>query len=244
MKPDFWNSWKRKTKQELLYITKIRIARKMIIDAIPKKQLVSIYIKGSFARRELKKGSDIDIVPIVKENKYQGAVFGVNCPEISPAMVVPLSISELKKNKLWTKAGYNPDLRAEPDRFLKKLNNYGLIYGSTLNPNRFPVRSDKKALKDEINKIKNGYIPAYRKGKIGFDPLLKEVFWLVELEQSIKRITPKHSFKGIANSVKDKDHIIHGAYKLKKNPTKNKRKILQFIKKLEKHLIKLRRLTI
>jgi len=229
---DFWKNWKNKTKVEKNAIEKVIKARKLIIDAVSKNNLVAIYIKGSFVRREMNKNSDIDIVPIVTKNKYEKPVFRVNSSKVYPCIVVPLSIQEFRTNKLFTKPNIKPDTRAKPDRFLKRLKEYKLIYGKALNPKNFPIRSNKQALKDEI-KLIEGYLGLYKKGEIKFNPLLKQVFWLTETEQESKGIKVKHSFKGINASVKDKSHIIHDAYRLKKKTKISKKEKEQFIKKLE-----------
>ena len=206
-KYDFWESWKNRTIVEKKAIDSVVKARNLVIDSIPPKALVAIYIKGSFARREMKEGSDVDMVPIVTENKYDGAIFGVNSPEIDPVCVVPLSLSEFRNNKLSSKGSYTPDLRAEPDLFLLKLKEYGLIYGVPLNPKEYPIRAKNKILRDEINKIRDGYVKAYQERVIGFQPLLKEVFWLIEWSQNLKGKKVEHSFKGITESIKNKSHI-------------------------------------
>ena len=233
---DFWKNWKDKTVVEKKAIKKIVRARELTVKSIPKNKLVAIYIKGSFVRREMNKNSDVDVVPIVTETKYEGDIFEVNSHDVYPCIVVPLSLGEFKKNKLLTKANHKPDLRAKPDRFLKKLKEYGLIYGKKLDPKKFPIRSNEKALKDEIKLMKEGYIKLYKKKGIKFDPLLKQVFWLTETEQEVKGIKVKHSFKGITGSVKDKNHIIHDAYKLKKKLKISEKKKKEFVKKLEEYL--------
>ena len=100
---DFWKKWTKKTLIEKNAIKSVINARQYIIAAVPKDKLISIYIKGSFVRREMNKTSDVDMVPIVSENKYQARIFNINNKAIKPVIVVPLSIWELKNNKLWTK---------------------------------------------------------------------------------------------------------------------------------------------
>lgn len=90
------------------------------------------------------------------------------------------------------------------------------------------LKLKKKAIKT------NGYIPFYLKKIIKFDPLLKEVFWLVKLEQTVLNKKVKRSFEGIAKSVDDTNHIIHAAFNLRNNPSKNKEK--NFVLKLKRHL--------
>ncbi len=240
---DFWKWWKNKTTTEKKAISAATKARNLVIRSVPKKALVAIYIKGSFARREMKEASDVDMVPIVTENKYEGNVFAVNCPEIAPVVVVPLSLWELNHNKLFTKGNYSPDLRAEPDLFLKKLKECRLIYGKLLNPDKFPMRESKEVLRSEINKIKNGYIPAYGRQAIDFQPLLKEVFWLVELEQKVKGKRVKHSFEGIVKSVKDKSHIVYSAFTFRKNLHKSKAEERKFILRLKRYIVELEKLS-
>ena len=69
-------------------------------------------------------------------------------------------------------------------------------------------------------KIRGEYIPAYHKKVIGFQQLLKEVFWLTEWEQRAKKIELEHSFESIVNSVKNKDHIIHLAFEFRNGTNK------------------------
>ncbi|HLC52582.1 MAG TPA: hypothetical protein VJI98_05030 [Candidatus Nanoarchaeia archaeon] len=237
VKSNFWGSWKNKTEIEKKAIKSVEKTRDLVLKSVPKDKLIAIYIKGSFTRREMKKGSDVDMVPIVAENKYQSAVFEVNGKKIAPVIVVPLSLWEFEHNVLWTKSDRKPDLRAKPDRLLKKLKECKLIYGKPLNPKKYPIRDYRTSLKDEIRVIKTGYIPFYEKREIKFEPLLKEVFWLVELEQNVLGKKVKHSFDGITKSVDDISHIIHNAFELRKNPSKNKEK--KFILKLRKHLTEL-----
>ena len=235
-KYDFWEDWKKITPLEEKAIRAVIKARDKVVKTLPKDKLVAIYIKGSFTRREMKEGSDVDMVPIVTENEDEPAVFAVNDSDIDPVMVVPLSLWEFEHNKLSTKSTYRPDLRAEPDLFLKKLNAYKLIYGTPIDPAQYPTREDRQIIKDEIMKIRDGYIPAYKKGKTSFSSLLKEVFWLVELVQNIEGKKVSHSFKNISQSVKDKEHIIHAAYQLLANPKHTKAEEAQFIESLNEYL--------
>jgi predicted nucleotidyltransferase len=238
MNYNFWKSWKKVTKIEKRAIKAVEKARRLIIESVPKEKLHAIYIKGSFVRREMKEGSDVDIVPIVTENKYERSVFGVNGSNIEPSVVVPLSLVELKKNKLFTKPEFKPDLRAKPDTLLRWIGECRLIYGKLLDLKGLSIRADGIALKDEIWILLNGYIPLYEKGCIKFDLLLKEVFWLVALEQGVLGKKIQHSFRGIANSVSDIGHIAHYAMNLRNYPLKNREK--DFVEKLKKHLSELK----
>lgn len=50
---DFWKSWKKKNTIEDKAIAALKEARQNVIDAVPTSALIAIYIKGSFARREM-----------------------------------------------------------------------------------------------------------------------------------------------------------------------------------------------
>src|SRR3989344_3691702 len=240
---DFWKSWKDITSTERKAIEKIVLARQLIIQSLPIEQLVAIYVKGSFVRREMRPESDIDIVPIVVKTSFEGNAFGANIPKIKPAVVVPLSLEEFKANRLLTPSRFSPDLRAEPDLFLMELPNYGLIYGKPLNPRAFPMRDYKRVALDEIDKIRNGYIKAYETGRHAHPPI-KEVFWLTEFYQRFKGMKVNHSFRGILESVNDNKHILHQAYRLKlkgkKSTLKEKRDYLKnlnyYLDRLEKEI--------
>lgn len=97
---NFWKKWENKTFIEKRAIKSVEKARQKIIGSVPREKLVAIYVKGSFVRREMRKNSDVDIVPIVTENKYESAIFGINGKYIIPSIVVPLSIQEFKINSI------------------------------------------------------------------------------------------------------------------------------------------------
>jgi predicted nucleotidyltransferase len=232
---DFWNTWNNVLEIEKSAIASTKIAKEMVIKSVTKDVLVAIYIKGSFTRREMNENSDVDMVPIVTKSEFESEVFEVNNLKIEPVMVVPLSIEEFKSNQLATKSDQSVDLRARPDRFLRMIDEYKLIYGKPLNPNDYPIRTDQEVLKDEIEIIKSGYIPLFLKGEIDFAPLLKEFFWMTEMELSSIGIKVPHTFVGIANGA-NKDHLIQEALKLRQQRLLNKTDEIQFVSKLQNWL--------
>ena len=48
----FWKNWKNLTKLEKSAIKSIKTGKRIIFKNIPKKEIKSIYLKGSFIRRE------------------------------------------------------------------------------------------------------------------------------------------------------------------------------------------------
>jgi hypothetical protein len=232
---DFWDKWPNITAIEKRAITATTKARSKVISSTPSGELVAIYIKGSFIRREMNDQSDVDMVPIVKHTAAEGKVFSVNDDDIYPVMVVPLSIEELKRNELMTKSGQSIDLRAKPDRFLRMINECRLIFGEPLAPSDYPIRSDLQSYRDEVEIIKNGYIPLFLDGQIDFSPLLKEFFWMTEMELAVQGIKTPHTFTGIATGA-PKDHLIHEALRLRQNDHLNKATEKTFVNKLLEYI--------
>ena len=90
--------------------------------------------------------------------------------------------------------------------------------------------------------FRNIFIPGYKEKKFGFSEIAKQVFWLVENEQTYLGKNPPHSWKKLAKTIKDKNHIIHDTLKYRLKPTKDKKERAKFIRKLEKYLSKLEKL--
>lgn len=244
MKKDFWEDWKRKTKIELKGIEVVKKARKLILKNIPKNEIAGVYCKGSFPRREMNKSSDIDMLTILKHSKYLPKLEKLQ-KENKKSLGLPvhlsgISIYELKKGKHCKTS----KKKASTSRVLKQIPNYKIIYGKSLEKNDFPVRSDKEDLESLIKFYKEYLIPAYKNKKLGFSNIVKGTFWLVEDEQKFKTGKSSTSWKNLANSIKDKKHIIHETLKLRLQPTKDKKVKREFLSKLERYIVYLEKIII
>ena len=242
MSKEFWKSWKNKSKLEITAINSIKKAKNLLLENIPKKQITAIYIKGSFVRRELTKNSDVDIVPIVKDSRYIRKILKLqkeHSNKIKPSELLPHSIREFKENKRFLRSD-GP--KAHPNLFIKRLKYYNLIYGKPLDVSKFSVRSDEQRFNGLIKAFKEIFIPLYNKKKFGFSQIVKQVFWLVDMDERIKGREPPHSWKKLAKSIKNKNHIIHDTLKFRLNPTKDKKERDKFIRKLNKYITKLTKL--
>ncbi len=229
----FWKRWRNITPIERKAITSTEKAIEFLIDNISKDNLISIYIKGSFVTRELKRKSDIDILPIVndrREMKRLGLLRDKNKEILKPAELLPIAYTELRqKNRLWGRA----------DTFLRDLEHHEWIYGKKLSKLDYPLRSWDKMFADEVKMLKNKSLPLHKKGEFGFQQLIKQVFWLSYSEQVLFGKSPPRTWKGLNKFIKDKTHIIHKAYYFRIHPTKDKRKRKAFVIALEKYLEKL-----
>lgn len=237
---EFWKDWKKITPLEKQAIKTLKSGEKIILKNIPKKEIIAIYVKGSFVRREMNEKSDVDTLTIVKssktlpklrklEEKYRDAFK----PQIQFS---GYSIWELKNNK---RSGAGKKLRASPSRAVVHLDNYKLIYGKPLKKEELASGTEIGHLKGMINAFKDIFLPGYKEKKMGFSEIVKQVFWLVEFEQRARGKIPPNSWKKLAKLIKDKDHIIYDTLRLRLHPTKDKKIRRGYITKLKGYLKKL-----
>ena len=219
---DFWENWKDKTDIEKRAIEAVERARQLILKSVPLEELVAIYVKGSFVRRELNEKSDVDTVTILKTNKYRKKIEKLDKEhkqDPNPRLELSsFSLWELQNNEHFYT---DSKLRAKPDRFVARIECYRPIYGNPLDTTGFKVRSPSEALANLKQAFGKSFIPSYRQGKFSFQELIKQVFWLVELNEQVKGKKIKDSWRRLASSIKDKDHIIHESYRLRLHPTKD-----------------------
>ncbi len=236
-KLNFWGDWKRKTKLEENAIKSLRSAKKIILKNISRKEIISIYVKGSFVRREMNKKSDVDIVTILKTSRYFHK-FKILEKEYGEKLTPKIQFStysfwELKTGK---KVKSRKKVSAAPSRFVNHLEHHKLIYGKILNKDELYLWDNKTALNKIVNAFNKYFFLAYKNKKMGFSEIIKQVFWLIENEEKAKGEKPPHNWKKLSKSIKDKNHIIHETLKLRLHPTKDKKIRKDFLKKLKKHL--------
>jgi predicted nucleotidyltransferase len=236
----FWKEWKHITKQELKAIDSLLQAKKLILRSIPPEELISIYVKGSFVRREMVKNSDVDLVIIVTHSRTLKKIIRLH-NLFSSSFIVPVGFSgyslwELRKNK---RSLSGKLLRAAPNRFVAHLEHYQLIHGHVLKKELFFQVTHKKRLQGMIRVFLEEFIPKYDQGLFGFSDILKQVFWLVENEQQYENKSPPHHWKTLAGTL-HKSHIIHQALSLRNNPSASAREQKIFIKRLTSYLEELR----
>ena len=231
---EFWINWKNKTDVEKRAIDSLIRALDFLLLNIPKNKIISVYVKGSFVTREMSEKSDVDIIPILKDNialNKLKTVRNKNKEILKPAEFLPLSLAELKRNKSVPHSRRNV--------FLRDLEHYKLIYGKKLINSTYPTKNLREMFLDELTVLKNKSIPLYKEGKFGFSQLIKQVFWITYSEQKMIGKSSPRTWKGLNSFVKNKNHIIHETYKLRLHPTKNKAIRKRFLMKLKDYLKKL-----
>ncbi|MBN2053176.1 nucleotidyltransferase domain-containing protein [Candidatus Woesearchaeota archaeon] len=232
----FWECWGRKTNLEEAAIKSCKVGRKIILESIPREQIISIYIRGSFARRELDWKSDIDFMVILKKSHYLKKLKQLDLSykdKFHPLIEIKgYSLWELKTGK---RVKYSVSA-TPPYRTVKHLPELKLIYGKDLSKNNFFSRSDIEDLKALVNAFRTIFVPRYNENKMSFRDLVKQTFWLSELEQKVNGENPPHNWKNLNKFIKDYNHIVHDAFKYRIKPTAEKKEKAKYLKKLKRYL--------
>lgn len=182
----FWQDWNI-NEIESRAISATEKAISFLFDNVAREDLRAIYIKGSFVRRELLPKSDVDIVPITKENSIVTKIrelqetFG---QQYAPAELRPLSIQELKTGKRINGEPGNPiDLLERRDKI-------ELVWGEDLKDEEFPLRSLEKRLRSYEAAFSDQFFSNYEKGVFSEKQLAKATFWLIDIRMRAQGITP------------------------------------------------------
>lgn len=235
----FWESWDNINNVERRAIESLEKAVDFLFENVPKRDIHSIYVKGSFVRREMNGKSDVDIVPIVEDDKTLKKILDLDKKNGSiywPSDFAPISIPEFEKNRR-TFQVESP--KARPDQFLSYLKNHKLIYGIPLEKEKYPTRNTKERLTGLLKGFES-FISLYQNKEFSFSGLIKGVFWLTDLEIELNGEEPPGSWRELDKYVKDKSHIIHETYQLRLQPTKDKQKREEYMIKLSNYIGKLK----
>ncbi len=214
----------------------IEKAKELILKSIPKNEIFSIYLKGSFVQDEMLSDSDVDVVVILKSEEYLPLVYSLT-EEYGNSVNPPFQIVAYTMQELETgeKASNRTKNTTAVSRFNKHLDSLPLIYGTRPDGKLF-MRTDEKDLAINIQNFRTMYIPDYKGGNFGFKQLVKQVFWLVEAEQRLKGLKPGYSWQKLVDAANNTNHIIHLALKYRKQDEILKEEEDDFIDMLERYL--------
>jgi len=218
----------------------IQKAKETILKSIPNDEIISMYVKGSYVRDELQPDSDVDIVVILKSNEYLPAVYELtekfgNTTE-PPFQIVAYTLEELQTGTWSPNRTKNASTISV---FVKHVDQLPLLYGSKTEGQLF-TRTDVKDLTALMSAFEKSFLPDFEKGTFKFDDVVKQVMWLTEREQRALGIVPDYSWQKLADSIKDENHIIHLALRLRKQKEVSKEEQDIFMEKLKNYLASLK----
>ena len=230
------------SKQELKERAELSIqkGKGIILQNIPNEEIIAIYIKGSYVQDELRPDSDVDLVVILKSEKYLSSVYKLS-EDFGNLVLPPFSTSvytldELYTGKLSIKRISDREKHVTPVKYFSiHFIHFPLIFGSKPEGKLFTRNNDKNLL-TQVSVFKKMFLPAYNNGTFKFDGLVKQALWLSEIEQRVLGYTPEYNWQKLADSVKDKNNIVHDALKLRRQTEIFKKKQDEFIKKLNDYL--------
>lgn len=233
----FYNSWKNKTPLEIKYIEALEKALQWIKSQPFLKDINAIYIKGSFVFREINEKSDIDLVPICRDNKSMieiKQIRDLHKSELKPVDILPMSLEELKANENYVLEGAKPGFKGRPDLFIHFLPYHELVYGKPLNTKGLKIRTIEKILSNTTSSMKNKFIPMYEKKEIGFSQLLKQAMHIIYWEERVKGHVFPPSWQGIKKACPNNALLKH-ILSYRKNPTKDEKIRTEFIKEIKEY---------
>lgn len=211
-------------------------AKEIILESIPTEEIISIYVKGSYVQDELQAESDVDIVVILKSDKYLHTIYDLTekfgNTTTPPFQAIAYTLEELRTGK-WS--SIRTKNATTISAFVKHMDQLPLIYGSKPEGELF-TRTDIKDLTALISAFEKSFLPDYERGLIKFNGLIKQVMWLAEREQRALGFIPEYSWKKLASSIEDKDHIMHLALKLRRQKDISQEERDLFMSKLKEYI--------
>lgn len=232
----FYKKWKNKTDLEKKYIFALDKALKWLQEQPFKKEIISIYVKGSFVYREINEQSDIDLVPIMKDEKSLNLVREIrnqHKEELKPVDILPLAIQELRNDEYFKKP--LPGTKGPPHHFTMLLSENRLIYGKPLNIKGFKIKTDKQVYESLKKIIRDKQIEMYEKGELGFRQLGKQFMHLVWWEERLKGKKINSSWEAMRKACSNND-LLQKTIEYRYHPTKDTVLRKNYIKQLKLYL--------
>jgi len=202
-----WRSWKDKSSLEEAAIRSMLAAERLLVEHVPEDELVSIYVRGSFTRRDLVPGSDVDMVVVLASRR--------SLPLVERLAEYALTAWEVRVETcvftLWElRTGRSVQGKHHPsDVFLfsTRLQHSRLVFGRDVSA--FPLKrfSEVDLAKGKVRFVRSLLKRPQESGWWRW--LLKHSFHLVELEQFVRGRNPPRKRSSLAAFVGDEDHIIH-----------------------------------
>lgn len=236
MENRFWEKWNKKSEREVEAINSLKEAIELVKDRISEEEIVSIYVKGSFIRREMVEGSDVDVLVVLKSEKSFGKllILGEEFKERfrPPIQLSKYLIDELRSGKRIVDREGD---KASPRRVARHLEFYKRVYGQDLGEKKLDAQNDREGLEGMVTAFRDVFLPKYRKEEFGFSRIVKQTLWLVWNAQRFKGRDTPYSWNEVTSAVED-NHIAHKALKYREEGLPEEKKRKEYIEELELYL--------
>lgn len=234
----FWNSWKKKSVTEKRYIDALQRSLKWLKEQPFAKDILAVYVKGSFAYRELNDKSDIDLVPIMKDEKSLNLLREIrnrNKDILKPVDILPFALGELEQNKYFKEP--LPGTKGKPDQFTLLLSEHKIVYGKPLNSKGWKVRSDQKIYEALRDVIRDTQLPMYERRDFAFSQLIKQVMHLIWWEERLQGKKILSSWNAMNKSLPE-HKLLQQTIRFRLHPTKDNKMREKYITQVKEYLEK------
>ncbi|MBU0460548.1 MAG: nucleotidyltransferase domain-containing protein [Nanoarchaeota archaeon] len=236
----FWRFWFWKTKQEKKYIKACLEAYNKRFGISPDK-ILSVYVGGSFARRELVDKSDIDFFIIIKNDEDLAKLIKLRNKELlidEIEMCIHIySLGELESQEF--KAPRVKGRKGPPREVLADLTECEFLGGTPLDLHGIAeIPPDDEMLRSTLRKAKGMLIKQRGEVQWWLKGIAKHMFLVVHFEARV-RLNQKFHFhrkKLLRRFGRENDHIIHLCDAVMKNPESFVLKKDEFVKKVKEYL--------
>jgi hypothetical protein len=243
----FWRFWFIKTENERKYINILEEFYKDFIQN-NKHDIMSVYVGGSWQRRESHAKSDCDVYIIICDKakisimsqKVINFRIKVKPLDFSPHVYC---LKELATEKFEEPYGWQVNRTTYPTFILANLSEYSLMYGSRLDSNVLRIPKDDELLKLEIRQLKytlgdNIKFPQETYNRDKLRAVCKWLFYMVHYETRLKldKQFPFHRKELVRRFRRENEHIIHLCNEARKDPIKYLDKADEIYERAEKYL--------
>jgi predicted nucleotidyltransferase len=217
----FWLSWEL-SPTEGRYIAALKELLPQLVAEIGEQHIAAIYVGGSFARREMVEGSDLDVYLIVRENEVleHAISVGLKLARIADIHIQThvYSLDELGHHRHAIENVTNR--RMPPGVLLRELKHYYLVYGGAIDLSQYNMMTDEDYLQKFIPVLRRRLADDWgEKEDERLRFIAKQMFFLIHHERRMQGVEKSFSRTELLKHVPE-EHLLHLCDAVRKDPRK------------------------